>query len=95
MPEVKGFDQLQVHYHVGLCSEAGFLHVKEFPNSSGCWKMYQIINLSWQGHEALDKLKAGADFRDLNNPTYSAVLFSTLDVRGVVRARPSCYFWGK
>ena len=57
--------------------------------------MYQIINLSWQGHEALDQLKAGADFRNLNNPTYSAVLFSTLDVRGVVRARPSCYFWGK
>ena len=70
VPEIPSFDQLQVHYHVGLCSEAGFLHVKEIPNPNGCWKQYEIINLTWQGHEALDKLKNGATFRDLNNPQY-------------------------
>lgn len=32
VPEIPGFDHLQVNYHVGLCSEAGFLHVKEIPN---------------------------------------------------------------
>lgn len=69
-PELQGYDQLQVHYHIGLCYQAGFLQVKEIVNPSASWPMYKILGLTWQGHEALDKLLAGADFRDLNNPCF-------------------------
>lgn len=65
-PEVKGYSPLQVDYHVGLCSEGGLLHIKETPNPSGEWKKYAIVNLTWKGHSAMEKIYKGFELLDLD-----------------------------
>lgn len=55
-PEIEGYTPRQVHYHVGLCGEAGYLHVRE--SSTG--GEFFIQSLTWQGHEVLDRHRNGA-----------------------------------
>ncbi|MYE07109.1 MAG: DUF2513 domain-containing protein [Chloroflexi bacterium] len=55
-PEIDGYTPRQVHYHVGLCGEAGYLHVQ----ASSKRGEFFIQSLTWQGHEELDKHRNGA-----------------------------------
>ena len=53
--DLQGYDCDLVHYHVGLCGEAGFLKVVQRPVVSPA--QFKIVNLTWQGHNALAQLK--------------------------------------
>ncbi len=51
----------KLHYHIRLCKEAGFLRTQTVVGSGG--HFYQIKDLTWAGHNALDKLKDGCDMK--------------------------------
>ena len=52
-PSFEEFSEVQIHYHIGLCSEAGFLHVNRHSQGLDQSPAYEIINLTWGGHEFL------------------------------------------
>ena len=47
-PEVSGFTEEQVEYHVTLCAKAGLL---ELNNAE------MIVDLTWSGHDELARLR--------------------------------------
>ena len=55
-PAIDGFNMCEVHYHIGLCVEAGFLHAKNItaPRLGDTYEKWEIINLTWKGHEIID-----------------------------------------
>ena len=59
-PEVPGYSLRQVHYHVGLCKEAGYMKVRELSGGKK-FPRYRIISLTWQGHEAMEELRKQFD----------------------------------
>lgn len=56
-PEISGYTAQQVHYHVQLCSEAGFLHAEEIKTVGSTYTRYRILSLTWQGQEKLLELR--------------------------------------
>ena len=57
VPEIDGYDEAQVHYHIGLCEEAGYLVTRK-PASDGPGRRFTGIDrMTWKGHEALDGLR--------------------------------------
>lgn len=52
-PVIEGYTTAQIHYHIGLCYEAGYLHVIEHSVLSAP-SQYEIKALTWKGHEALE-----------------------------------------
>ena len=57
--ELDGIASHEVQYHVELCADAGFLKEKNG----------YVRNLTWSGHNALDKLRAGCDMADIADCT--------------------------
>lgn len=58
-PEIKGWTPEQVHYHVGLCREAGFLTASEESAAApSSYRRHFISCLTWKGHEKLDELRS-------------------------------------
>ena len=57
-PEIDGYTTIQIHYHIGLCTEAGYIHSREITTKADAHQRYQILNLTWQGHEELAKMKS-------------------------------------
>ena len=53
-PEFNGYSHEQVQYHVELCSQAGYMQVRKL---SGKRRNYRVVSVTWQGHEALEKLR--------------------------------------
>ena len=54
IPQFDGHASSEVKYHVKLCEEAGYLDIRvsahdEVPES--------IVRMTWDGHEALDRLR--------------------------------------
>ena len=57
IPEFDDYSEAQVHYHLGLCEEAGYLVLYQ-PDSYGPARRYAgITRLTWAGQEALDALR--------------------------------------
>ena len=54
LPEFDDYRKCEVEYHVKLCEEAGYLHIRI---SSHDKKPESIIQMTWQGHEALDDIR--------------------------------------
>ena len=58
VPEIVGYTESEIHYHVGLCHEANYLRVvtpTETPQ--GRRFLNGIVHLTWAGHDALDQLR--------------------------------------
>lgn len=58
-PRINGYSDAQVHYHIGLCREAGYVDVdttKASIEPGVGRRFYSIGLLTWHGHEALDRL---------------------------------------
>ena len=56
IPEIEGYTDVEVHYHVRLCEEAGYikaLPIGQNKRHSGIW------GLTWAGHDKLDELRSG------------------------------------
>ena len=51
----------EIHYHIELCHEAGYLKAKKSSFRTGkyvedtCIRAYAIVNLTWAGHEELKR----------------------------------------
>lgn len=61
VPEIEGYSEIDVHYHVRLCVEAGFLKatpLAQSPEGMGL-RHSGIMGLTWAGHDKLDSLRAG------------------------------------
>ena len=46
-----------IHYHVGLCGQAGYVAVLTISGSGEEHPRYKVGNLTWEGHEALVVLR--------------------------------------
>ena len=57
VPEIDGYDDVQVHYHVGLCVDAGYMVAPNPKLMHGKRVFGEIERLTWAGHEALDRLR--------------------------------------
>ena len=53
-PEISGYSHEQVQYHVELCEQAGYMEVRKINSKR---RRYRIVSVTWQGHEALEKLR--------------------------------------
>lgn len=58
VPELGEYTVDQVHSHVGLCQEAGYLVVEEMVDGSNRQR-FVIDRLTWHGHNALDEMRKG------------------------------------
>ena len=58
VPEIDGYGEEQVHYHVGLCQETGYIAVRHPTADSSPRRFPGIERLTWKGHEALDGMRA-------------------------------------
>ena len=57
MPEMQGCTRAQVQYHVRLCEEAGYLTTVRTLKPQGPGRFGDIARLTWEGHEALDRMR--------------------------------------
>ncbi len=55
-PEIDNYTAIQIHYHIRLCTEAGFIRSREITTKADAHERYQILDLTWQGHEELAKM---------------------------------------
>ena len=56
-PEFDDYNAVEVHYHIGLCVEAGYI-VADKPGLYDGHRVFPAIHrLTWGGHEALDILR--------------------------------------
>ena len=60
-PEIGGYYDDQIHYHLRLCQEAGYLRVEAMETRGvGAPRRavhYRIIELTWRGHEQLAAMR--------------------------------------
>ncbi len=59
-PKCNRYTLEQLHYHIGLCGEAGYFTTTDISFGEEKFKRYEIGSLTWSGHEALDKLRGSA-----------------------------------
>lgn len=60
VPDLCGYTEDQIHYHVGLCHEAGYL-VAGSPGTYSTGRRFpEILYMTWGGHEALANLRNGS-----------------------------------
>ncbi|MDE0170740.1 MAG: DUF2513 domain-containing protein [bacterium] len=57
VPDIEGYAPEVVHYHVGLCDEAGYLVAGSVGIYEGKRMFNGIERITWDGHEALDRLR--------------------------------------
>ena len=57
IPEWSDYTPKQVHYHIGLCYEAGYIDVEKAFELNVEYQKYRILRLLWDGHNALDELR--------------------------------------
>ena len=58
-PECSNYSWEVVHYHIGLCGQAGYLEVRRISGADDeAHPRYEVGNMTWQGHEALDRLRS-------------------------------------
>ena len=59
IPEINDYSEAEVHYHLELCEEAGYLMLYQ-PISEGPERRFRgILRMTWAGHEALDGMRQG------------------------------------
>ena len=60
VPEIVGYSSAEIHDHIGLCYQAGFLE-KTGPRTTvdGEPGQFGLKGLTWEGHNALGNLRAG------------------------------------
>ena len=58
-PEFDGYSEAEVHYHLGLCEEAGYLILHPPAQGGPPRRFGGITRLTWKGHETLDAMRSG------------------------------------
>ena len=57
-PECPQYSWEKVHYHIGLCGQADYLEIRKISGAEDGQPRYDVGNMTWQGHEALDRLRS-------------------------------------
>ena len=57
VPSCKKYGTEQVHYHVGLCLQAGYLDARPISGAEESFVRYEIGSLTWTGHNALESIR--------------------------------------
>ena len=57
VPEFDGYSDSEIHYHVGLCEQAGYLVTGGAGVYDGEKQYSGLGSLTWTGHEALSELR--------------------------------------
>ena len=57
VPGFDDFSEAEIHYHVGLCEEAGYLTAIQPRPVNNPHRFGGIVQLNWEGHEALDRMR--------------------------------------
>jgi hypothetical protein len=58
VPPIEGYDNLTIKYHLVLLHDAGFLRCEPIKSSSSDRVIYVLpFDLTWQGHEFLEKIR--------------------------------------
>jgi hypothetical protein len=55
-PDIEGYDEDVIFYHVKLLGEAGFCNVYDASTKSGI--DYRVLSLTYAGHEFLDQIRS-------------------------------------
>ena len=58
-PEFDGYSEPEVHHHLGLCEEAGYLVLHPSHQGGPPRRFGGITRLTWKGHETLDAMRSG------------------------------------
>ena len=56
-PELEGYSVEEIHYHIGLCGQAGYIETSNNTFAGMPTPRYKLINLTWKGHEELERLR--------------------------------------
>ena len=56
-PTCPNFTSEDMHYHIGLCFQAGYLTASDVSAAEERFTRYEIGILTWKGHEALAELR--------------------------------------
>ena len=60
VPPIGGYDERTIKYHLVLLHEAGLLHCEPIRSTTSDRVIYVIpFDLTWDGHEFLDKVRNG------------------------------------
>ena len=57
-PCLPGHSDRQIHYHVSLCEQAGFMDITKTTGADALYPRFVMRNLTWHGHEMLDSLRS-------------------------------------
>ena len=57
VPEFDDYSEKQVHFHIGLAVEAGFIVTAPPHQYEGKDYYYEIFRMKWEGYEALERLR--------------------------------------
>lgn len=59
VPKVTCFTAHEIDYHIRLCAQAGFIEIEKRGSIKNTnLNAYSIKNLTWHGHEELDRLRS-------------------------------------
>ncbi len=58
-PELNGYSNTQIMYHIKLCMQAGFLEAMEDSGIGYDGEIYRVKSLTWSGHNELERLRGG------------------------------------
>ena len=57
-PRLCQYEPKVVHFHVGLCEEAGYLRAEKISGAEESYPRYAIGSLTWTGYEVLDRFRS-------------------------------------
>ncbi|MCL4524070.1 MAG: DUF2513 domain-containing protein [Acidobacteria bacterium] len=83
VPAIEGYNELTIKYHLVLLYDAGLLRCETVKSSTSDRVVYVIpFDLTWEGHEFLDKVKSETVWRKIQKVIASkggALAFSVLN----------------
>jgi hypothetical protein len=81
VPPIEGFDDLTIKYHLVLLHDAGFLRCEPVKSSSSDRVIYVIpFDLTWQGHEFLEKIRNETTWKKIKETILSKGGFLAFNV---------------
>lgn len=72
VPPIEEYDDLTIKYHLVLLYEAGFLRCEPVKSSTSDRIIYVLpFDLTWQGHEFLDKIRSDSTWQKVKDTILS------------------------
>jgi len=68
LPPIEGYDEPTIRYHLVLMHDAGLLHCEPVRSSTSDRVIYVLpFELTWEGHEFLDKIRSDGVWRKIRD----------------------------